>query len=120
MSLGATEHKFPSRQSIFGLRSAIVDAAKASHMVTMVAATGDVGAAGLMLNGESLYRTPQIGWPASDPLVVAVGGTQLGAQPPGAATAPATSWPHSGGGRSMVFPRPRFQDSLVRITGRTR
>ena len=120
MSLGATERTFPSRQSIFGLRSAFVDASAPSNMVTVVAATGDVGAAGLMLNGKTLYPTPQIGWPASDPLVVAVGGTQLGAQPPGAATAPATSWPHSGGGRSVVFPRPQFQNSLAGIVGRTR
>jgi subtilase family serine protease len=103
-----------------GLRSAFIDAASGRNMVTVVAASGDVGAAGLMLNGKTVYRTPQIGWPASDPLVIAVGGTQLGAQPPGAATAPATSWPHSGGGRSAVFPRPQFQDSLARITARAR
>jgi subtilase family serine protease len=120
MSLGATERTFPSRQSIMDLRSAFINAASGRNMVTVVAATGDVGAAGLMLNGKTVYRTPQIGWPASDPLVIAVGGTQLGAQPPGSATAPATSWPQSGGGRSAVFARPRFQESLASITGRTR
>ena len=120
MSLGATERTFPSRQSILGLRSAITDAARAGHGVTVVAASGDVGAAGLTMNTKTVYRTPQISWPASDPLVVAVGGTRLGTQPAGAAIAPATSWPHSGGGRSAVFHRPRFQDSLAGIVGRTR
>jgi subtilase family serine protease len=120
MSLGATERTFPSGQSIMDLRSAITDAASADHMITMVAASGDVGAAGLMLNTKTVYRTPQISWPASDPLVVAVGGTRLGAQPAGTATAPATSWPESGGGRSAVFARPRFQNSLAGIAGRTR
>ena len=80
MSLGATERTFPSRQSIMGLRSAFIDASSGRNMITLVAASGDVGAAGLMLNGKTVYRTPQIGWPASDPLVIAVGGTQLGAQ----------------------------------------
>ena len=67
-----------------------------------------------------MYRTPQIGWPASDPLVIAVGGTRLGTQSPGEVTAPATAWPQSGGGRSAVFPRPQFQNSLTGIVGRTR
>jgi subtilase family serine protease len=120
MSLGATERTFPSRASIMGLRSAFTDAASGRNMVTVVAATGDVGAAGLIMKGKIIYRTPQIGWPASDPLVIAVGGTRLGAQPAGAATAPATSWPQSGGGRSAVFPRPQFQNSLARIVGRAR
>jgi len=121
MSLGATERTFPSRRSIMGLRSAFVDASRRpGNMITLVAASGDDGAAGLMLNGKTVYRTPQIGWPASDPLVIAVGGTQLGAQPSGTVTAPATAWPASGGGRSVVFPRPRFQNSLAGIVGRTR
>jgi len=120
MSLGATERTFPSRASIMGLRSAFADASSGRNMITLVAVSGDVGAAGLMLNGRTVYRTPQIGWPASDPLVIAVGGTQLGAQSPGTATAPATAWPESGGGRSVVFPRPRFQNSLAGIVGRTR
>jgi len=120
MSLGATERTFPSRASIMGLRSAFADASSGRNMITLVAASGDVGAAGLMLNGRTVYRTPQIGWPASDPLVIAVGGTQLGAQSPGTATAPATAWPESGGGRSVVFPRPQFQNSLAGIVGRTR
>ena len=120
MSLGATERTFPSRQSIMNLRSAFIDASSGRNMITLVAASGDDGAAGLMLNARTVYRTPQIGWPASDPLVIAVGGTRLGTQSPGEVTAPATAWPQSGGGRSVVFPRPRFQNSLAGIVGRTR
>src|SRR5262249_60021005 len=96
MSLGATERTFPSRQSIMNLRSAFIDASSGRNMITVVAASGDDGAAGLMLDAQTVYRTPQIGWPASDPLVTAVGGTRLGAQSPRAATVPATAPPPSG------------------------
>ena len=54
---------------------AILAAGRAGGPVTMVAATGDLGAAEVTPDGR-LFRTPQVGWPASDPLVVAVGGTQ--------------------------------------------
>ena len=57
MSLGATERTFPSRQSIMDLRSAFIDASSGRNMITLVAASGDDGAAGLMLNGKTVYRT---------------------------------------------------------------
>ena len=51
--------------------------------------------------------------------MVAVGGTQLelGEQAAGAPTAPATSWPHSGGGLSAVFARPSYQSTVAGVTG---
>ena len=101
------------------LRSVFIDVSRGRNMITLVAASGDDGAAGLMMPGKTVYRTPQIGWPPSDPLVIAVGGTRPGTQSPGKITAPATAWPQSGGGRSVVFPRPRFQQPLAGIAGRT-
>ena len=100
---------------------AILAAGRSGGLVTIVAATGDLGAAEVAPDGR-LFRTPQVSWPASDPLVVAVGGTQplLGAQAPGDPVAPATSWPGSNGGRSTVFARPSYQSTVAGVAGRRR
>ena len=74
-SFGATEETFPSKQSILTLRSGFNNAV--NHHVTVLAATGDEGATSYMLNGNDFYTTSVIDWPASDPLVTAVGGTKL-------------------------------------------
>ena len=79
--------------------------------VTIFAASGDDGA-------KCFDGRPGVGFPASDPLVVAVGGTTL--MTPGPVE---TAWgavdnsPHadpsgfsgSGGGQSVLFPRPAYQ-----------
>jgi subtilase family serine protease len=100
---------------------AILAAGRTGGPVTIVAATGDLGAAEVASHGR-LFRTPQVTWPASDPLVVAVGGTklELGAQAPGDPVAPATSWPGSNGGRSTVFARPSYQSTVAGVAGRRR
>jgi len=116
LSLDNTEANFPSLRPF---HRAILGAGQPGTLVTIVAATGDYGAANLNTDG-TLYRTPQVGWPASDPLVVAVGGTRLGAQPSSAPVAPATSWPDSNGGRSTVFARPSFQRTVAGVAGRWR
>jgi subtilase family serine protease len=116
ISAGDAEANFPSLRPF---HRAILDAGRPGSLVTMVAATGDYGATDLKPDG-TLYRTPQVGWPASDPLVVAVGGTRLGPQPPSAPVAPATSWPDSNGGRSTVFARPSWQNAVAGVAGRWR
>ena len=116
ISAGDAEANFPSLRPF---HRAILDAGRPGSLVTLVAATGDYGATDLKTD-NTLYRSPHVGWPASDPLVVAVGGTRLRAQPPSAPVAPATSWPDSNGGRSTVFARPPWQNAVARVAGRWR
>jgi subtilase family serine protease len=116
MSAGGAESSFPS---VRRAHRAILGAGHPGSTVTMVAAAGDDGAAQFTQHG-GLYRTPQVDRPASDPLVVAVGGTRLRAQPADAPVAPATAWPGSGGGRSAVFARPSYQRAVSGLAGRWR
>jgi subtilase family serine protease len=118
MSLGATETWFPVARA----HRALLRAGLAHPMITMVAGSGDTGAAGATRDHRHVYPTPRVGWPASDPRVVAVGGTrlELGLQAASMAVAPATAWPRSGGGRSAVFPRPAYQRTVPGLAGRWR
>ena len=95
-------------------------AAKPGYRVTVVASTGDSGAAGQTYSTRSYFTTPEVSWPASDPLVTAVGGTQLA--PAGGATPrrPGLAWPDSGGGRSAVFTRPAYQSRVAGVVGEHR
>jgi subtilase family serine protease len=136
-SFGATEQTFPSRASVEALRGAYRDAA--SHDVTVLAASGDNGAADVGLDTTTYYLSPVTGWPASDPLVTGVGGTQLHLNAKGDHTAPDVAWndtysaatsqfifgdngPHplaSGGGKSSLFDRPSYQDGVrAKVGGR--
>lgn len=120
-SFGATEPTFRSPSLLRALRGAYRLAAKPGYRVTVIAATGDSGAAGLTYSMRSFFTTPQISWPASDPLVTAVGGTQLGlAHHGGTQRGPGVAWSGSGGGRSAVFPRPAYQDSVAGVVGHHR
>jgi subtilase family serine protease len=119
-SLGATEGTFRSAAAIRQLRGAYQLAARPAYRVTVVAATGDYGAAGQTYNMHSYFTTPQAGWPASDPLVTAVGGTQLNLAADGTRRAPDVAWSGSGGGRSAVFARPAYQDGVAGVVGRQR
>src|SRR5580658_5563178 len=91
----------------------------AARHVTVVAASGDQGVLG---NGSS---TPikQVILPASDPLVLGVGGTSLTANPVTGAYISETTWntpsSGSGGGYSRLFARPAYQDGVPGI-GATR
>jgi subtilase family serine protease len=118
-SFGATEPTFSSPAAIRDLRGADRLAARPAYRVTVLAATGDFGAAGLRYNTRSYYRAPEVSWPASDPLVTAVGGTQLSLAGD-ARRAPDRAWAGSGGGRSSVFPRPAYQDGVAGVVGRSR
>lgn len=115
-SFGATEPTFPSRGSLLRLRGAFVRAEAAK--VSVVAATGDEGATGFSnVAGTREYTHRAVGWPASDPLVTAVGGLTLSLTSAGHQTAPARGWTGSGGGLSTIFPRPAWQHGVRGIVG---
>lgn len=119
-SFGATEQTFRSEASLRQLRGPYLLAAQPAYKVTVLAATGDTGAAGLTYSTHSSFSTPAVEWPASDPLVTAVGGTQLDLTPAGARRRADVAWNDSGGGRSAVFARPAYQDGVAGIVGKDR
>src|SRR5690348_8468338 len=69
ISVAWPEGSFPS---LWDMHLAIAGAGRPGSMVTMAAGSGDYGAAA---GSDPL---PQVAWPASDPLVVGVGGTRVG------------------------------------------
>jgi subtilase family serine protease len=143
-SFGATENTFASPSQIYNLRSAYINAAQ--HGVTVLAGSGDTGATSDYCDPSSGCANPNnldccessraIGWPASDPLVTAVGGTQLHLNAEGDRTAPDSvwddlsstvgvpgpvyTWGSSGGGDSTVFSRPPFQNGVAGTVGDSR
>ena len=127
-SFGAAERTFPSSASINALRSAYVAAASAG--VTVLAASGDEGASNdANAAGTFYFKAPAAGWPASDPLVTAVGGTQLHLNAAGNRTAPDNVWNDTavlghpaagGGGVSGVFARPAYQAKVASSVGDAR
>jgi subtilase family serine protease len=133
-SFGLPEPDFGSPADIRQLRFAYLNAYR--HHVTMLAGSGDSGASGPALTGASLDQRV-VYWPASDPLVTGVGGTQLHLTASGDRTSPDTAWNDngnpvvqkaagpeylwaSGGGQSSVFSRPRYQDPVRQTAGDTR
>jgi subtilase family serine protease len=87
------------------------------HHVTIIASSGDNGA----IADDGPPR--QVSMPASDPLVLAVGGTVLDIASPGGAYLGEMGWnggdDASAGGYSSLFPRPSYQDGVAR-SGATR
>ncbi len=129
-SFGATEPTFPNEAALSGLRSAFQNAQASG--VTVLAASGDAGSTGPSNQNGGYYPIPTVGWPASDPLVTAVGGTHLQLDADGNRTADDEVWNESfdtaiagpkpspiagGGGVSMFFGRPNFQDAVASTTG---
>jgi subtilase family serine protease len=123
MSFGTTEENFPSPDSIKTLGSALGRASKAG--VTLVASSGDDGPTGPELQGSKNYPYRVASWPASDPRVTAVGGTQLHLDSTGARTKPddvvnvATNGFGSSAGLSKMYARPSWQSDVKKITGST-
>jgi subtilase family serine protease len=121
-SFSATEQSFPSPASIIALRSANENAA--ANGVTMLDAAGDEGVGNVNLAGEYFHH-PTVNWPASDPLVTGVGGTQLHLNEEGQRTAPDTVWDEflgsfivaGAGGKSKVFARPEYQELVKTHAG---
>jgi subtilase family serine protease len=132
-SFSATEQTFPSKKSLRNLRGAYIDAAKKG--VTVLAASGDSGAADVKFNQSTYYLHPVTSWPDSDPLVTGVGGTQLRQSAKGAwhsvvwndtYNVPTQEYifgnkgPNplaGGGGKSVVFSRPAYQDGVADVVG---
>jgi subtilase family serine protease len=137
-SFSATEETFPTKQSLLALRGAYIDAAR--QHVTVLAASGDSGAADVHFNGVTYYLRPVTSWPDSDPLVTGVGATQLHLSATGRRTAPDQVWndtynvaanelffgnrgPNplaSGGGKSVIFSRPAYQNGVKPVVGTSR
>ena len=133
-SFSATEQTFPSQAAVQALRGAYQLAAR--NHVTVLAASGDSGAADVKLDGSTYYPFPVTSWPDSDPLVTAVGGTQLHVTATGKPAAP-TVWNDTynraanefaignagpnplagGGGRSVLFGRPGYQNGVKNVVG---
>jgi subtilase family serine protease len=133
-SFSATEETFASYRQLEPLRAAYLDAY--AHHVTVLDGSGDNGATGAAPSGN-YYTSPVTQWPASDPLVTAVGGTQLTLS---GGTYTSTTWndthnpavnqylagdagPNpaaSGGGKSEFFARPSYQDNVKSLVGTQR
>ena len=135
-SFESTEETFPSASTLRALSLTYVNAYL--HGVTVVSASGDNGVAGYA-NPEStaFYPFRVVQWPASDPLVTAVGGTAISLDSSGNRVAPDVAWNDtynatvlqhfadsvppqpfaSGGGVSAVFGRPRYQNAEASLTG---
>ena len=132
MSFGAGEASFHNGlAALRQMRQGMIDA-QANH-VTLFASSGDNGSSNPMkepVKNPALIPYPSVGWPASDPLVTGVGGTYLCTDAmtgltvdtvnPPTRCRPAlnpglqreTGWVPSGGGYSILFPRPAFQNTL--------
>jgi subtilase family serine protease len=148
-SFGSAEEAFGSPQSLLNLRYAFQDAQ--ANGVTVLASTGDDGTSNLKKTpvgqGGAFIEHPTVGWPASDPLVTAIGGTYLCTDPTAGETQARTklvipgvgakcgnafnpngvntevAWTFSGGGFSSIFAKPSWQNTLPSgssFTGTTR
>ncbi|GDY30793.1 hypothetical protein GTS_24260 [Gandjariella thermophila] len=116
-SFGQAEQQLPN---INDLRYAFTDAAR--HNVSVLAASDDTGPTNHGPGG-TLYSSAT-SWPASDPLVTAVGGTHLSLDDAGRRTGPDTVWNDGrgagGGARSQSFARPAYQDGVSSVVGSQR
>jgi subtilase family serine protease len=86
-----------------------------SERVTVFASAGDSGSSNVELDGVTIYPFPTVGFPASSPLVTAVGGTSLYLDTAGHYQSE-TVWDEvalgggaGGGGISQVFREPGYQ-----------
>ena len=115
------EHFFTKAQAA-EMQSILLGAA--AHHVTVIASSGDTGGFSDM---QPFGSTPvkEVSLPASDPLVLAVGGTTLTANPSTGAYIGETVWntsssfsqpgSASGGGFSHLYARPAYQDGVPGI-----
>lgn len=127
-SFGAPEPTFASAQTVRSLRSAYRNAER--NGITVLAAAGDAGASGVANITETKFFPYQVvDWPAIDPLVTGVGGTQLTLSQTGKRLAPDTVWNDTalfggpaagGGGVSSIFARPTYQNGVAAVVGKHR
>ena len=89
----------------------------ASKGMTLLAGSGDFGAANLLCDGSGLASVASVATPASDPDVTAVGGTRLGIDPVSGAYVGEAGWGDAfgagGGGFSSVYKRPGYQAPFI-------
>jgi subtilase family serine protease len=128
MSTGEGEHCFTSAE-VARLNAALQTAA--SRHVTVVAASGDIGPVGEPCSvppASSFTPVREVNLPATDPFVLAAGGTSLAASHQTGGYRGETAWDNgapgttdqaSGGGFSRLFSRPSYQDGMPG-TGATR
>jgi subtilase family serine protease len=134
-SFSATEQTFSGglkQINQYHLRSAYVTASQQKNGPTVLAASGDSGVADVKLNGSTYYPFRVTSWPDSDPLVTGVGGTELVAGSHGTFTSVAwndTDNKHlgdgtvpyaTGGGLSVLFDRPAYQNGVKNVVGSAR
>ena len=133
-SFEATEQTFSgglAQINAYHLRAAYEMAAGEKDGPTVLAAAGDTGATDMELNGSTHYTNPVTSWPDSDPLVTGVGGTEL---VPGNGGFTSVAWndtenkhigdgtsPYAtGGGLSVLFSRPSYQNGVKNVVGAAR
>ncbi|HEY1624290.1 MAG TPA: S53 family peptidase [Streptosporangiaceae bacterium] len=132
MSWGWAEKDDPADNS--GYNSVFTAAAKAH--ITVVVSSGDTGVSGYNNNGNYISH-PVVSWPASNPLVTAVGGTELNLNSTGGRGGEDTAWNDTykrnvqdgffgndgpnpfatGGGKSVLYKRPSYQNGVKSVTG---
>ena len=107
-SWGATENSLftPGGEQVFRSFEKTYSRA-AARGVSVFASTGDAGTANVDVNGN-VYPFPTVNFPASSPLITAVGGTSLTADTSGNYQSEAV-WPDGGGGISQKFSEPLYQ-----------
>jgi subtilase family serine protease len=134
MSWGAYEHNFAEEAGqpgnyrlLTALRSGLRTAYQRN--ITLIAAAGNFGPTGPNLTGDAFYPHPSVAWPASDPLVTAVGGTRIHLTNNGHRLRPDELWTAEGppigagatpGATSAVFTRPPFQNKVRNVVGERR
>ena len=129
ISAAEGEHCFTGAE-VARLHAALLTAA--GRHVTVVAGTGDIGPVGepcVVPPPASFRPVKEVSLPASDPLVLATGGTSLAASHTTGGYHGETAWglPYgdpgstfqaSGGGFSHVYARPGYQDGLPGVAAR--
>lgn len=84
--------------------------------ITLLASSGDDGATDKTCDLNSDFNTPTVGWPASDPLVTAVGGTKLSLKDDAGRYGSERIWNElggaGGGGVSTIYAEPEWQKNL--------
>jgi subtilase family serine protease len=108
-SWGATENTLftPAGEQVYNDFEGTYARADASG-VSVFASTGDAGTANVETDGVTVYPFPTVNFPASSPLITAVGGTSLTADTSGDYQSE-TVWPDGGGGISQKFSEPLYQ-----------
>jgi subtilase family serine protease len=119
-SWGATENTLfdAAGRRVLSDFTQLYERARREH-VTVLASSGDSGSSNVGLDGVTVYPFPTVDFPASSPLVTAVGGTSLFLDTAGNYQSE-TVWDEvangggaGGGGISQVFQEPGYQQAAL-------